>query len=100
MTKELSEVIEEISRSHSHNEDEDDDVKTPEWRGRGKHVFILSDSGKPVYSRLFMLLIISVVRLYYFSVIPSATVEWSIKVHSQIYVFLSHYMARFHMVGL
>jgi len=41
-------VIDEISKIP---EEETDDVKTPEWRGKRKHVFILSDSGKPVYSR-------------------------------------------------
>ncbi|WAR25300.1 MON1A-like protein [Mya arenaria] len=48
MTKELSAVLDEISKSPDHD---DDDVKTPEWKAQSKHVFILSDSGKPVYSR-------------------------------------------------
>ncbi|XP_045167306.2 vacuolar fusion protein MON1 homolog A-like [Mercenaria mercenaria] len=48
-TKELSGVIDHISRTQILEEDED--VKTPEWRQQRKHVFILSDSGKPVYSR-------------------------------------------------
>jgi hypothetical protein len=46
-------VIDQIARTQVL--DEDDDVKTPEWRGQRKHVFILSDSGKPVYSRYTML---------------------------------------------
>ncbi|KAL3851627.1 hypothetical protein ACJMK2_015360 [Sinanodonta woodiana] len=29
----------------------DEDVNSPEWRSQRKHIFIFSDSGKPVYSR-------------------------------------------------
>ncbi|KAK7483687.1 hypothetical protein BaRGS_00025120 [Batillaria attramentaria] len=30
---------------------DDEDVNSPEWKNQKKHVFILSESGKPVYSR-------------------------------------------------
>ena len=29
----------------------DEDVNSSEWRNHKKHVFILSESGKPIYSR-------------------------------------------------
>lgn len=32
-------------------EEELDETQTAEWRERKKHIFILSESGKPVYSR-------------------------------------------------
>ena len=56
VTKELSAAINEVAKTKQleallQSEEEDDDVKTPEWRGQRKHIFILSDSGKPVYSR-------------------------------------------------
>ncbi|CAH1784209.1 unnamed protein product [Owenia fusiformis] len=34
-----------------HEEEELDEVHKPEWKGQKKHVFILSEAGKPIYSR-------------------------------------------------
>ena len=30
---------------------EEEDAYNPEWKNQKKHVFILSESGKPIYSR-------------------------------------------------
>ncbi|XP_052253110.1 protein SAND-like [Dreissena polymorpha] len=46
--KELDGGVKDLCILPEHDED---DVKTPDWRAKRKHVFILSDSGKPVYSR-------------------------------------------------
>lgn len=31
--------------------EDEEDVNSPNWKNQKKHVFILSESGKPVYSR-------------------------------------------------
>ncbi|KAJ8302197.1 hypothetical protein KUTeg_021184 [Tegillarca granosa] len=54
-SKEISDVTEEVSKPEvpelNSAEFDEDDVQTPEWRNQKKHVFILSEAGKPVYSR-------------------------------------------------
>ena len=39
------------STVHEIDNDEDDFVNSPEWRSKSMHVFILSEAGKPIYSR-------------------------------------------------
>lgn len=41
----------ETNESHLLFSSDDEDVNSPEWKRQKKHVFILSESGKPVYSR-------------------------------------------------
>ncbi|XP_076448085.1 protein SAND-like isoform X2 [Babylonia areolata] len=46
---EKEDVVPQLSVSQLSLDEED--VNTPEWKNQKKHVFILSESGKPVYSR-------------------------------------------------
>ncbi|OWF35302.1 vacuolar fusion protein MON1 homolog A-like [Mizuhopecten yessoensis] len=55
-TKEISQALDEVSKLQHpevslEDEEEIDEVDTQEWRQRKKHVFILSQAGKPVYTR-------------------------------------------------
>ena len=49
-----SKSTEEVSHKAQEEEEEEEEVDyvhTLEWKHKKKHVFILSDAGKPIYSR-------------------------------------------------
>lgn len=53
-TQENSVVGVNVSANNVSEEEEEepvDYVRTPEWRKQRKHIFILSEAGKPIYSR-------------------------------------------------
>ena len=35
------------------DKDECDELNSPEWKNQKKHIFVLSEAGKPIYSRYF-----------------------------------------------
>lgn len=39
--------------------DECDEVNNPEWRNQKKHIFVLSEAGKPIYTRYCSLIFIN-----------------------------------------
>ncbi|KAH9504805.1 Vacuolar fusion protein MON1 A [Bulinus truncatus] len=44
-------LVDEAQIAHLMTNTETDYVNSPEWKQQKKHIFILSDSGKPIYSR-------------------------------------------------
>lgn len=53
MSAELASSVEglAVSADDAEGEEDGEDVNHPAWRNHKKHVFILSEAGKPVYSR-------------------------------------------------
>ena len=47
----VSEDAKEVPEPDADQVFDEEDVNSPEWKNKKKHIFILSESGKPIYSR-------------------------------------------------
>jgi len=50
----LAKALDDVSTTEDEEEKAKDDegVNDPTWKSRQRHIFVLSEAGKPIYSRL------------------------------------------------